>query len=517
MKKLWIGITVGAILLVGFVYSAREGVSLSLERPGSEAGVEAVEEAPILPVIEANKSIIVEAQVLPYRNASLSMSSGGVVAEVLVAEGDVVTEGTPLVRLRSARQEAALAQAEANMLNAELSVAEIIAPARAEEITRAQAAVTLAQANLQKVLDGATNADTVVAQSGFASAEASLRQAQAEYDKVSWRSDIGMLPQATVLQQATNELQAAQARLDDLLAGPTQADIVRAQAEVSAAQADLDLVRAGARTETVAAAEARVDAARAVVQDARAALDEMTLVAPFAATVADLHVEVGEQVSPGTSVIQIADISKWRVETADLTELDVVNVRSGDPVEVTIDALPDVTLSGRVTYIRPIGENKQGDITYTVLIDLAEQTAQLRWNMTAQTTILPDAAARAAALNPAMPAQSENQESLSAISPASGVGLAADLRAVLEAERAELDLNSVREAGQSGRVRPGVTVNLRSGPSTDSVVLSQLSAEQRLTVADRSADGSWLRVELDGGAAGWVAAEFVLLSGESMK
>ena len=51
---------------------------------------------------------------------------------------------------------------------------------------------------------------------------------------------------------------------------------------------------------------------------------------------------------------------------------------------------PRLALSGRVTHIKPIGENKQGDITYTVLVELDEQNEQLRWNMTAQTTIFPD-------------------------------------------------------------------------------------------------------------------------------
>lgn len=49
-----------------------------------------------------------------------------------------------------------------------------------------------------------------------------------------------------------------------------------------------------------------------------------------------------------------------------------------------------MSLAGRVKHIQPIGENVQGDITYTVLVELAEQEARLRWNMTAQTTITPD-------------------------------------------------------------------------------------------------------------------------------
>jgi len=44
-------------------------------------------------------------------------------------------------------------------------------------------------------------------------------------------------------------------------------------------------------------------------------------------------------------------------------------------------------LLGRVSRIRPLGENKQGVITYVATIELDRQDPRLRWNMTASATI----------------------------------------------------------------------------------------------------------------------------------
>jgi hypothetical protein len=55
-----------------------------------------------------------------------------------------------------------------------------------------------------------------------------------------------------------------------------------------------------------------------------------------------------------------------------------------------VDALPEMTFSGVVERIKPLGENVQGDITYKATIRLDENDPRLRWNMTAAVLIEPD-------------------------------------------------------------------------------------------------------------------------------
>ena len=52
-----------------------------------------------------------EARVVPVRSAALSLPSGGLIGELLVAEGEQVTAGQPLLRLDRARSEAGVAPA----------------------------------------------------------------------------------------------------------------------------------------------------------------------------------------------------------------------------------------------------------------------------------------------------------------------------------------------------------------------------------------------------------------------
>jgi multidrug resistance efflux pump len=80
----------------------------------------------------------------------------------------------------------------------------------------------------------------------------------------------------------------------------------------------------------------------------------------------------------------LADLSQWQVETTDLTELNIVDVRQGMPVEVQIDAFPDMILLGEVRRIAATGSEVRGDVTYLTTIDLIDTgELPLRWGMTA--------------------------------------------------------------------------------------------------------------------------------------
>jgi multidrug efflux pump subunit AcrA (membrane-fusion protein) len=309
-----------------------------------------------------------------------------------------------------------VAAAQAAVAAAQAQLARVQQGARPEEVTAAEASLAGAQASLQKVREGPSEEELVAAEADLANAEASLRQAQAAYDPVKNDAHIAARPEALALEQATNAYQAAQARLEamqkrttaadvaaaraqidqakaqlDALKAPARsADVAAAEAEIQRAEAQLDLVEAGARPETIAAAEAEVAAAEAGLEQARVALAETELKAPFDGTVASLEVKEGEQVVPGSPIVVLADLSAWQIETDDLTELNVVRIREGDPVMISVDAIPDLELPGKVVRIEAIGVSKLGDITYTVIIEPLETDPRLRWNMTASVVVDPE-------------------------------------------------------------------------------------------------------------------------------
>ena len=92
----------------------------------------------------------------------------------------------------------------------------------------------------------------------------------------------------------------------------------------------------------------------------------------------------------GQPVLTVADFSTWLVKTENLTEVDVVNVSLGQKVEIVLDALPTMVLTGTVTDINTRYVEKRGDITYTVTIELDSTDPQLRWGMTAFVNIRPE-------------------------------------------------------------------------------------------------------------------------------
>ena len=135
--------------------------------------------------------------------------------------------------------------------------------------------------------------------------------------------------------------------------------------------------------EVIAATEADVALDEATLAQAKAALDQTALCAPLAGVIAKLSAVAGEDASPGVVLAQVADLSDWYIETTDLTELNVVNVKEGDQVAVTFDALPGETFGGQVVRIRPLGEVQKGDMTYTAIVRPDRLDPRLRWNMTA--------------------------------------------------------------------------------------------------------------------------------------
>ncbi len=193
---------------------------------------------------------------------------------------------------------------------------------------------------------------------------------------------------------------AAQKQLDDVqknlnaaLGAPNaiKLQVAQANADLAAAvlkdaEAKYAKVQSGLDPDQLALAEARLNTAKAARVAAQAALAHLELRAPFAGTVAALKVKVGEQAAPGQPAATVADFSSWIVETDNLTEIEVVKIKEGQQTMVVLDALPDVTLQGRVVAISSLFEEKRGDITYTVKVALDEGHPLARWGMTAVVT-----------------------------------------------------------------------------------------------------------------------------------
>ncbi len=332
-------------------------------------------------VREAGSVISVSGKVVPKVWATLSAQTSGVVLEVLVAPGDEVKAGEVLVRLDPSEAQLAVQQAEAALTAAQARLDELKAGPTSEELEEAKAAVAVAQAALQKLLKP-DPIQVAVAQAELAQAEVMLRRAQEAYDRVKWDPAIGTRPETLQLEEATGAYKIAKARLDALL-NPPAADVAAARAQLQQAQARLARLKAGARPEQIAMAEAEVARARAALEIARLNLSRCEIRAPFNGTIGRVYVRAGELVAPGQPLVTLGDLTTLQVETTDLDEVDVAQVREGQKVSVTFDAIPDRIFRGHIVRIYPMAEPGAGGVRYTAIIALEELDPALRWGMTA--------------------------------------------------------------------------------------------------------------------------------------
>jgi HlyD family secretion protein len=368
------------------------------------------EEVPVVSQ-EVNK-VIAEAVIEPARWSELRFSPGGEVAELMVEEGDAVSEGDLLVRfdatdaaLEVREAEVALALAEAQLARAKVGPRpeEVAVAETALEVARAAVSQTLAQRD--ELLAGATDVDIAAAQAQVAAAQAQQVRAEIQHDDTMECFNV-RLPDGSkrricptlgryeeqarsALHAATDGLTAAETDLRATQGGAwaqlrdAEAAIESAMAQQEVAQARLDLVRAGSRPEDIVAAEARVAQAEASLAAARTALEDVEIRAPFGGIAAEVSVDVGDTVAPGAVVVTVATLDELRARTTDLTELDVARVAVGQTATMEVDALPDTRLRGVVVRIGEQSVSAQGDVTYPVTVELDQDVPGLRWGMTA--------------------------------------------------------------------------------------------------------------------------------------
>jgi RND family efflux transporter MFP subunit len=147
------------------------------------------------------------------------------------------------------------------------------------------------------------------------------------------------------------------ARVD---ARETEAQVRSAEAQFAVAQAAVRRAEQLRDRQVITLAEyerdrAAYDAARAQLDQLRTRLGYAVVRAPVAGVVTVKHVEAGDVVSPQTRMFDVAEVSTL-VVPVQVSEMDVVRLKEGDPARVTLDAYPDRPLPGRIRRIFPAAD-----------------------------------------------------------------------------------------------------------------------------------------------------------------
>ena len=352
------------------------------------------------PAVEGEVNPLVNATgiVLPARFTTLSLTSGGVVAELLVGENDVVSAGQPLLRLEgtedlqaavaAARLEVVAAQHDLDLLYKDLDVR--LAQAY-QAVVDAKQALRDAERRAYNVERAAKQVHIDQAHANLVLARDKLEKAIEDFEPYEDKPEDNLTRAAYLSAKAQAEEQYDQSArlLNNLLAGANDLDVDEAEAELGVAQAGLDvaqreyeMVQKGPDPQDVKLAEEQLANAKAQLNAAEAALRDLELQSPFDGTVSELYVRQSQWIAPGQPVLSLADLGHLRVETTDLNEIDVARLDVGNSAIVTFDALPNVSVKGKVVRIAPKASEGSG-VNYTVVVELDEVPPKLRWSMTA--------------------------------------------------------------------------------------------------------------------------------------
>jgi HlyD family secretion protein len=320
---------------------------------------------------------------------NLSYSTTGNVTQVLVKTGDTVNAGQALARLDDRSLQIKLVDAQAGLASARAKLTQLEqGNARPADLAAAQAAVKSAQAAYDASLraGGAAGSTLVSAVAVLQKAQVRLRKAQSDYDTVGWRSDIGMLPQAVALQEATIDHAEAKAKYE-AAAMDADSNMKAAATELEQAKANLAKLTTPATETDLAIQRANVTQAEQSLKQAQLNLDDAILKAPFAGIVTAVNVILGSQVSAGTTVVTMMDQSTLRVDLR-LNENDAARAQVGQAVSLTIDSLIGWQAEGKVTQVAPASEVVNGVVTYPVRVSLTDAEPRLKVGMTINVNII---------------------------------------------------------------------------------------------------------------------------------
>ncbi len=304
-KKIVIGVAAVVVVAIGVsvaLYQSRKGIVTV--QTGKVARQDLVSQ------VTASGEI----KPLARNYVNVSATAFGRITHIAVQEGDHVKKGQLLAQLESVQPAAELAAQEAQLGGAEVYVG----------------------------IYGAASQ----------SAEAEHKTALAELDRAKAEIARATLDFARAEDMRKNELISTQ----EFDARKAAYEVAKAVVEEKQAKAAQNRAKWEQAEKQRSIADMGIAQYRATVRGAADRLAKTTFLSPLDGIVTNLPVHPGEYVvvgfqnSPGSLVMTIADLSVVTAEVK-VDETDIVNVRLGQPAEVTIDAIPNKTFKGKVTEI----------------------------------------------------------------------------------------------------------------------------------------------------------------------
>jgi HlyD family secretion protein len=286
----------------------------SRQKPkGEEIEAEKVERRTIRETVGASGKIFPETEV------KISSDASGEIVELYVKEGDSVTAGQILAKIRPDEYQSAVEQGQASVNTA-----------------RAQRSIS------------SSNVQGSNAQIEQLRAERNRVNAQLEAARLAHQRSEKLLREGVISQA---EFETSQSNLRALESGLASAD-----ASLKSAQSSL----ANAR-ENVRVSEFGINSAQARLRELQTSLQKTVITAPVNGIISKLNVEKGERVvgtlqMAGTEMMRIANFHSMEVQV-DVSENDILKVSVGDDADIEVDAYLGRKFKGKVSEIANSASN----------------------------------------------------------------------------------------------------------------------------------------------------------------
>jgi len=288
---------------------------------------------------------------------------GGRIVDLPVQEGQTIKAGDIVAKLEDSQAKISLDTAKGQQTQAQAKLDDLLGGARAEEIRRLKG--LLAQAN----------------------ATATGLALNVKFEENNLTEDQKLLDDKAMSQQLVD----AQRNKRDTVKAQYQG----ALANVNAVQASIDQAQAGNTQPTIKAQQATVDIASQAVKAAELMLSKLTIKSPSSGQMIYKHVELGQVVNPGTTLVTILDPNDLWIKIF-IPEAKLNQVKAGGTVSIAVDSYPDKMFKGQILYVSNQAEftpknvqtkEERTTTVYAVKINITEGKDQLKAGMPADVTL----------------------------------------------------------------------------------------------------------------------------------
>ncbi|WP_411680622.1 HlyD family secretion protein [Clostridium thailandense] len=229
------------------------------------------------------------------------------------------------------------------------------------QVTKAEAAVNTAQANLVKIHSIARPEQIYQAQAAVDGAKAKYENSKTTYERNQKLFDTGAI---------------SKSQLEEL-----QTSLVEAEASYNSSKASLDLLNKGETQESINIAESQVKEAQAALDIAKNQLENTVIISPISGVVTEKTINTGELAAAGSTLITVIN-SDTMLINAYLPAAYINRVKIGQEVVIKVAEIPDKEFNGEIFMIDSVVDSKNKNIL--VKVSFKNQDMQLKPGMLAE-------------------------------------------------------------------------------------------------------------------------------------